>query len=107
MQIVEYVAGNGKSTFGDWLSKIPATHATRVSEALYRMQLGNFGDHKSVGDGVMERRIFGTPALRVYYAMDGKELVILLAGGTKNKQDKDIKKAKTLWEEYKKPRAKQ
>lgn len=84
IRIVEYVARNGKNHFADWLAKIPAKHANRVAEALYRMEMGNFGDHKSVGGSVMERRIFGNPALRIYYALDGKELVILLAGGGKN-----------------------
>ena len=101
IRIVEYRTKDGKNNFGDWFVRIPAKHAIRVTEALYRMQRGNFGDHKSVGDGVMERRIFGSPALRLYYAQDGKELVILLAGGTKSKQDKDITKAKGLWAVYK------
>ena len=102
IRIVEYVSGDGKNHFAEWLSRIPASHALRVTETLYRMEQGNFGDHKSVGDGVMERRIFGKPAIRIYYAMNGKELVILLAGGTKNKQSKDIEKAKALWTAYKK-----
>lgn len=101
MKIIEYIASNGKSPFGEWLAKIPAAHALRVAEALYRMERGNLGDHKAVGDGVMERRIFGSPALRIYYGMEGKELVILLAGGGKSKQSKDIERAKTLWNAYK------
>ncbi len=101
IRIVEYITSDGKNHFSEWLAKIPASHALRVTEALYRMEKGNFGDHKSVGGGVMERRIFGSPALRIYYAQDGKELVILLAGGSKNKQDKDIEKAKALWAAYK------
>lgn len=100
MRIVHYITAQGKNHFGDWFARIPATHAQRVTEALYRMERGNLGDYKSVGAGVMERRIFGTPALRLYYGMDGKDLVILLIGGTKHKQDKDIEKAKSLWEAY-------
>jgi putative addiction module killer protein len=100
IRIVEYISGDGKNHFADWLAKIPAKHAVRVTEALYRMEFGNFGDHKSVGDGVMERRIFGNPAMRLYYGLDGKELVILLAGGTKRRQDKDIARAKALWAAY-------
>ena len=101
IRIVEYITNDGKNHFGDWLAKIPAAHALRVTEALYRMERGNFGDHKAVGEGVMERRIFGSPALRIYYGTGGKKLVILLAGGGKNKQSKDIKKAKALWAAYK------
>jgi len=100
IKIVEYVSGGGKNHFADWLAKIPAKHAIRVTEALYRMEQGNFGDHKAVGQGVMERRIFGSPALRIYYGMEGKNLVILLAGGGKNRQDRDISKAKALWAAY-------
>ena len=55
IRIVEYRTKDGKNNFGDWFVRIPAKHAIRVTEALYRMQRGNFGDHKSVGDGVMER----------------------------------------------------
>lgn len=101
IRILEYIAADGKKPFAEWLGRIPASHAMRVSEALYRMEQGNFGDHKAVGDGVMERRIFGSPALRIYYGMDGKNLVILLAGGGKQKQDKDIAKAKVLWASFK------
>lgn len=72
-----------------------------MTEVLYRMEMGNFGDHKPVGDGVIERRIFGSPALRVYFGRDGKELVVLLAGGSKHRQDNDIAKAKALWAAYK------
>jgi len=96
IKIVEY-----KDHFSKWLSRVPSKHALRVTEALYRMEQGNLGDHKSVGEGVMERRIFGSPAMRIYYAMEGKELVVLLAGGTKSKQGKDIIKAKKLWNAYK------
>lgn len=101
IRLVEYISSDGKNHFAEWLNRIPASHAIRVSEALYRMGMGNYGDHKTVGEGVMERRIFGSPALRVYYGMDGKDLVILLAGGGKNKQAKDIDRAKALWIAYK------
>lgn len=101
IRIVEYTTKDGKNHFSEWLKKIPAKHANRVAEVLYRMELGNFGDHKPVGEGVLERRIFGNPAMRLYFGRDGKELVILLAGGSKHRQEKDIAKAKALWTSYK------
>jgi putative addiction module killer protein len=101
IQLVEYISKNGKNYFRAWLIKIPVTHAVRVRKALSRMELGNFGDHKTVGQGVMERRIFGDPALRIYYARHGEAVVLLLAGGTKHGQGKDIARAKSLWAEYK------
>lgn len=96
-----YQSGARKSPFAEWIASLPPAQALRVDEAVLRMELGNFGDHKSVGDGVMERRIFSSPALRVYYAMEGKELVILLAGGGKDGQNKDIERAKLYWADYK------
>lgn len=96
-----YQTAARKSPFAQWIADLPPELALRVDEAILRMELGNFGDHKSVGGGVIERRIFSSPALRVYYAMDGKELVILLAGGSKQNQSADIEKAKAYWADYK------
>jgi putative addiction module killer protein len=95
-----YRAKNGAQPFSKWFSKLSKEHAERVDEALYRMERGNPGDIKPVGSGVMERRIFGSPPMRIYYALDGKNLVILLAGGFKGSQSKDILTAKMLWNEY-------
>lgn len=61
---------------------------------------GNFGDAKSVGDGVFEMRIDYGPGYRLYYALRGSELVLLLIGGDKSSQQKDIAKAKKLNQEY-------
>jgi putative addiction module killer protein len=66
------------------------------------MEAGNFGDHKSVGGGVWERRINFQQGYRVYFAKDGDELVILFCGGTKTRQQSDIAKAKEYWSDYKK-----
>jgi putative addiction module killer protein len=63
--------------------------------------LGNFGDHKSVGQGVYELRIAYSSGYRVYFGMKGKRLVILLVGGDKGTQARDIKKAQQYWEQYK------
>jgi len=65
------------------------------------MELGNFGDVKSVGEGVFERRIDWEPGYRIYFGRDGFELVVLVGGGTKSRQDADIARAKRLWAEYK------
>jgi putative addiction module killer protein len=96
-----YKTRNGRRPFSKWFSDLTHEQAAKVDEAVYRMERGNLGDHKSVGAGVFERRIFGSPAMRIYYAMDGKNLVILLAGGFKASQSKDILMAKMLWNEYK------
>ena len=66
-----------------------------------RIKVGNFGDHKGLGKGVSELRIDFGPGYCVYYGRDGDSLVILLAGGTKKRQARDIEKAQALWNEYK------
>ena len=70
-----------------------------------RVADGNFGDHKSVGSGVMELRIPKGPGLRVYYGLDGygldgSKIVVLIGGGNKSTQNKDIRNAQKLWKEY-------
>ena len=65
------------------------------------MELGNFGDHKSVGEGVFELRIDFGPCYRVYYGRDGDRFVILLVGGTKKRQALDIATARNYWSAYK------
>ena len=65
------------------------------------MELGNFGDWRSVGEGVSELRVDFGPGYRLYYGRDGAELVILLGGGTKKRQASDIEMARKFWEAYK------
>jgi putative addiction module killer protein len=85
----EYLAPNGKSPFGGWFDGLGAEAAAKVTMALARIEAGNLGDCKPVGRGVMERRIDHGPGYRVYFGHDGDELVILLAGGTKKRQQAD------------------
>jgi hypothetical protein len=64
------------------------------------LSVGNFGDHKALGSGVYELRIMKGPGLRVYYGLRGDEVVVLIGGGDKASQKKDIDKAKILWRRY-------
>lgn len=68
------------------------------------MSAGNPGDFKSVGGGVFELRLTFGPGYRVYFGRDGDDFVILLAGGTKQRQQEDIAVAQTRWTDYKKRR---
>jgi putative addiction module killer protein len=99
--IAIYATRNGKEPFEDWM----AATRDRLVRAMIRARLdrveeGNFGDHKSVGDGVHELRFKIGPGYRVYYALDGNVMVLLLCAGDKSSQDKDIRKAKLFWLDY-------
>ena len=73
---------------------------SRIALRLGRLQLGNYGDVKPVGQGVSEIRIDYGPGYRVYYKQRGQELIILLCGGDKSTQEKDIVRAKHIAAEY-------
>lgn len=88
--------------FIKWLKRLQDTDAkARINLRIRRISLtGNFGDTKSVGDGVFELRINYGPGYRVYYSQRGSEVVLLLIGGDKPSQQRDINKAKKLNAEY-------
>jgi putative addiction module killer protein len=95
----------GSSPFARWFSALDAQAAAKVATALYRLEQGNFSNVKSVGKGVSEYKIDFGPGYRIYFGQEGDELVILLGGGAKKTQDKDIRIAQMLWTEYKQTKA--
>lgn len=96
-----YLTEAGESPFGDWFSGLDPDTAARITTALARMETGNFGDAKSVGRGVHETRLRHGPGYRIYFGRNGDTLIIVLAGGTKRRQSRDIKRAQELWADYK------
>ena len=100
VKVVHYVAEGGTDYFGEWLQRRSSETRARIQTRIDRVELGNFGDHKRVGKGVSELRIDFGPGYRIYYGADGKELVILLAGGTKRRQARDIAVAQAYWRAY-------
>ncbi len=97
-----YVDERGREPFTLWYDSLKdQPTALRIRKRVRQMALGNFGDHKSVGAGVYELRFFFGKGYRVYYAKDGEVVVILLTGGDKSTQKKDIEQAKTYWKDYK------
>ena len=101
MQIKILETENGKSPFNDWLLGLKDIKARALVRAkLARIQLGHMGDAKSLGDGVYELRIFYGPAYRVYFGIEENAIVILINGGDKGSQKRDIVKAKVLWSRY-------
>jgi putative addiction module killer protein len=101
MDLVEYVDEAGRSPFARWFNALDPQAAAKVVAALGRMEQGNLGSVKGAGAGVMECRIDAGPGYRVYFGRDGETLVILLAGGTKRRQQKDIEAAQVRWTDYK------
>jgi len=99
-----YLTDDGRSPFEDWFSALDAAAAAKVSVALARLGQGNFSNTKPVGEDVLEFRINWGPGYRIYFGRDGDVLVILLTGGTKTRQQRDIDRAKTHWTEYKRRR---
>jgi putative addiction module killer protein len=97
----EYVTPDGKNPFRNWLHALRDVKApAKVRVRLNRVRLGNFGDAKAVGGGVHEFRIPYGPGYRVYFARAGSTVVLLLCGGDKSSQKRDITKAKEYWLDY-------
>jgi putative addiction module killer protein len=101
VDVLEYRDPLGRSPFREWFDGLNSEAARKVTTALYRVGLGNFSNAKSVGAGVYECRINFGPGYRVYFGKDGDRLVIPLGGGTKQRQQNDIKLALERWEDYK------
>lgn len=102
MIIRKYQASNQKYPLDEWLNKLRDKRAkSRILLRLERLKLGLFGDWKSVGNGVYELRIDTGKGYRVYYGKEGETVVLLLVGGDKSSQPKDIKQATGYWNDYK------
>jgi putative addiction module killer protein len=108
LELRYYLASDGGSPFENWFTGLDAAAAAKVTVALARLEQGNLSNVKAVGEGVLEYRIHWGPGYRVYFGRDGELLVILLTGGTKQRQQRDIETAKVSWADYKRrrPRAK-
>ena len=92
---------NGAIPFDEWFDSLRDKRLQAAVDArLTRVRAGNFGDCKSVGGGVFELRISFGPGLRVYYGLHGRKIVVLLAGGDKSSQARDIHRAQELWQQF-------
>ena len=101
IDVREYNERDGRSPYADWFNRLNAQAAAKVTTALSRLGQGNFSNVKGAGSGVFECRIDFGPGYRAYFGKDGKRLVILLGGGTKRRQQRDIEIAITRWQDYK------
>jgi len=100
-EIRHYLTSDEEDVYLSWLRKLRDVIAKiAVNRRVTRIELGNFGDHKFCRDGVWELRIDVGAGYRVYYAVSGKEIVLLLCGGNKRTQDADIDRACGYWQDW-------
>ena len=101
IELLEYLTDNDRNPFREWLEGLRDRQArARIRVRLNRIRLGNFGDCKSVGGGVSELRVPHGPGYRVYLGRKDNTVVILLFGGDKKTQSRDIALAQTYWADY-------
>ena len=100
-EIDYYVAVSGRKPFKVWLEALrDVTARARIRVRLDRARLGNLGDNRSVGEGVHELRIDYGCGYRIYFAIEGSRLILLLLGGDKSSQVRDVAKAKEYWRDH-------
>ncbi|MEE3717019.1 type II toxin-antitoxin system RelE/ParE family toxin [Tumidithrix elongata RA019] len=100
-EIRRYITKDGKIPFAIWIDALRDSKVrAKINERLRRASLGNLGDFKSLADGVFELRIDYGSGYRVYFGQVGSTIVLLLCGGDKSTQTRDIRKAKEYWADY-------
>jgi len=100
LAIREYLTPQGTNPFRDWLKSLDVGVQARIQARVLRFENGNLGDHKPVGDGVWEARLDFGPGYRLYFGKAGISVLLLLAGGDKGSQSKDIASAQRYWKDY-------
>jgi putative addiction module killer protein len=100
-EIRYYVTENGVSPFTEWFMSLRDRRAqSKIELRLRRVELGNLGDCKALGSGLYELRVDTGPGYRIYFGEVGSTILLLLCGGDKSTQDRDIKKAQLYWSLY-------
>ncbi len=101
IEVLHYRQLEGCVLFQDWMLALKNIDArARINARIDRLMLGNFGDCKPVGASVFELRLHFGPGYRVYFGVEKQSLVILLMGGDKQSQERDILKAQGYWQDY-------
>ena len=101
-EIRTYQTADGSRPYDEWLDGISPAFAARIRKGVSRMEAGNFGDSWRLNSDVpiFERRFDFGPGFRAYYGRDGEAVVLLLCGGDKSSQRRDIAKAAEYWKDY-------
>lgn len=101
-QLQLYVDPSGRKPFNDWLEggiQDPVARS-RLRTRLERVALGNFGQHRALCEGIVELKIDTGPGYRIYLGIAGETLVVLLCGGDKSSQSRDIERARRYWKDF-------
>lgn len=104
-ELKEYIDVDGSSPFADWFNDLDAQAAARIVVAVNRLQHGNISNVKGIGGGLQELKIDHGPGYRIYFGIVGNVLILLLGGGTKKRQQRDIDDAHARWLIYKRRKA--
>ena len=100
-EITSYGTSDGKFPFDEWLDSVRDRNVRfRIKSRLDRVQQGNLGEIKSVGEGVFELRINYGPGYRVYFGQFGLTIVVILVAGNKSTKEQDIRQAIVYWKDY-------
>ena len=101
IEVREFLDTIGRSPYAAWVDSLNAAAAAKVTTAVTRISLGNFSNVEGVGSGVFEYKLDFGPGYRIYFGRDGERIVVLVGGGTKKRQNKDIQAAQACWADYK------
>lgn len=100
VEVLEYLDTSGRSPYAGWFNGLDAPAAVKAAVAVTRLGQGNLSNVKGLGGGIFEYRVDFGPGFRIYFGKDGERLVILLGGGTKKRQQRDINDAIARWQDY-------
>lgn len=106
-EIIVFENDNKREPFTEWLLSLDAVTRKRVFARIARLQVGNFGDCKQISNDLFELICFFGSGYRIYFGKDGDHIIILLCGGNKDSQTKDIHKAKQHWSKYNEQKTKE
>ncbi|MDH3872414.1 MAG: type II toxin-antitoxin system RelE/ParE family toxin [Gammaproteobacteria bacterium] len=101
MEIREYVTQDGRAVYTEWLNKVRDRQArVKIRTQIDRLEQGNTGDCKALGSGLHELRIHYGPGYQIYFGHTGKHIILLLCAGNKATRQRDIKRARHYWNDY-------
>ena len=99
-RVLEFLTAGSRSPYREWLDGLDMKVRARIQARILRFETGNLGDHRAVGDGVFESRLDLGPGYRIYFGLAGEHVLVLLGGGDKRTQKRDIRSAKASWKDY-------